>query len=135
MSRSRPALLEHADVDVREQPRVRGADRHQRDPEPARVVVALPARLLGQDPDDDRGVAEAADLRVLDREEPVLQAVGEAGQPLLPGQDEAQRPDASEVRGQEAVQERGVVRLFGGRLALHQVEHAIRCCHEASPLA
>jgi hypothetical protein len=46
---------------------------------------------------------------------------------MLAGQDKAQRADADEVVGEEALQAPGVVLLFGRSPALHQVEDIGHC--------
>jgi len=114
--------LQGADVDVGDEPAVRRARGHERDPEPAGVIASLPPRLPGQDPDHDRRGAIAAGLRVLHREGAVHQAVAEPGQPLLAGQHETQRAHAGEVTGEELPEEAGVVLLLGGGPVLDQVE-------------
>ena len=125
--------LQRADVHMREQPALARPHRHQRDPEPPRVVVALPAGLLRQHPDPHGRGPVVTDLQVRDGERPVHQAVGEAGQPLIPGQDEAERSYPSELAGQEPVQAAGVVLLLGRRPALHQVKHPVVCGHRDLP--
>jgi hypothetical protein len=73
-------------VDVGDKPAIVGTRRDQCEPEPAGVVAALEAGLLGHGADHDRRGAVVAHLRVLHREGAVLQAVAEAGQPLLASQ-------------------------------------------------
>jgi hypothetical protein len=94
-------------VGVGQPPAVGGLDGDQGEAEAAGVVATLEACLLGQDPDHGGGVAVVAHLGVLDHEGAVLQAIGEAGQPLLAVQDEPEGADADEVAGQQPVQRRG----------------------------